>query len=794
MGRPLAIPTLALLGGIFLWAGHLEGSFLAPVGLVLLLPLFWRVQHLLLYRLLLFLVFFFLGGWAVTLPLTKESTILPEGEWVRVEGEVDREPTVQESGSRILIQLKAFENRDGDWLSAQGKVLLFIPSPPPWLYVGESIRFQAKFSPIRPRGNPGERKTAQRWLYQGVFQKGTVRSPEGIVRWVPTQFSWRASFHSLRVQIATTLAAEIPSPEAEILQLLLLGAVVPLSEEVRDSWSGLGIAHLLSISGIHFGFVALLFASVFGWILRRSIWILEAHDIRKWVWAFTLFPSLGYLLLSGMPISAVRTFLMLFVYAAAWWIGRQSDLWSCFWAAAFGILLLDPQSLFDLSFQLSFGAVGSILLFQPIFFSFVERFPLLQKGIFRSVAQTLCVSFIIFLTMTPLTAHAFHRVSPWSLLANLIFVPWIGFLVLPLGLLGVIAYFVWSPFAKLLWHMAGFSLSCAQVLVERWSQLPGGIVESPSFPVLSVLFGYAGLAALLFAHRYRILYKFTILSFALSGLGFVWHREIELFFKEPEWEITFLNVGQGDSSFIATPQGEGILIDGGTQVPLGYDTGEEVVAPFLGAHPWARLTTVIATHWDVDHIGGLAFILENFPVRELWIPPCPPSGPFARTMVERARDQGITLRVLSQGNYQTPRGTPVEVLYPPRDISSLRSDNDCSLVFRLQAERYGFLFTGDIESSGEELLLRQKKALSSTVLKVPHHGSRSSSSPEFVAAVRPRFAIFSVGYLNRFQFPNFEVVRRYLQAGSQILRTDLDGAITFQVSQGRLRRIEKRLE
>jgi competence protein ComEC len=544
----------------------------------------------------------------------------------------------------------------------------------------------------------------------------------------------------------------------------------------------LGIAHLLSISGVHFGFVALLFASGLGWLFRRSIWILEACDIRKWVWALALLPALGYLLLSGMPIPAVRTFVMLVVYAGAWWIGRQSDLWSCFWVAAFGILFFDPHSLFDLSFQLSFGAIGSILHFQPTFFSWVEQFPLFQKGGLRAMAQMICVSLIVFLTMTPLTVHVFHLWSPWSFLANLIFVPWIGFLVLPFGLFGIITHFVWSPLAEIFWHIAGFLLSCAQALIEKWSSIPGGIVWGPSLPSLSVFFWYAGLMAFLFANRRRIFYGLGIVSFLVSGLWLGWHREIQLFFKEPQWEITFLNVGQGDSSFIATPQGGGILMDGGTRVPFGYDTGKHVVAPFLWSHPWARLTTMVATHWDIDHIGGLAFILENFPVKELWIPPCPPSSPFAEAFLEGARDRGIVIRVLSRGLSQASGGTMVQVLHPPLDLSSLPSDNDCSLVLRFKTGDYSFLFTGDIEDSGEKLLLEHKETLTSTVLKVPHHGSRSSSSLPFVTAVQPRFAIFSVGYLNRFGFPNFGVVQRYLRVGSQILRTDLDGSVTFRVS------------
>lgn len=480
---------------------------------------------------------------------------------------------------------------------------------------------------------------------------------------------------------------------------------------------------------------------------------------------------------------------MLVVYAGAWWIGRQSDLWSCFWAAAFGILLIDPYSLFDLSFQLSFGAIGSILLFQPIFFSFIERFSIFQKGILRAMAQMICISIIVFLTMTPLTVYVFHLWSPWSFLANLIFVPWIGFLVLPFGLFGMIAHFFWSPLGDFFWHIAGFSLSCAQVLIEKWSRIPGGIAWGPSLPTLSLFFWYAGLGAFLFMSRRRVFCGLGIASFLVSGLWWGWHREIRLFFKEPQWEITFLNVGQGDSSFIATSEGEGILVDGGTKVPLGYDTGKHVVAPFLWSHPWAHLTTVVATHWDIDHIGGLPFILENFPVKELWIPPCPPSSPFAEAFLEEAHARGIGIRVLSRGLSQTSGGMTVQVLHPPLDLSSLPTDNDCSLVFRFKAEDYSFLFTGDIEDSGEKILLEHREAMASTVLKVPHHGSRSSSSLAFVAAVQPRFAIFSVGLLNRFQFPSFEVVERYLRVGSQVLRTDLDGAITFQVSQGQLERV-----
>lgn len=793
MDRPLALPTVALFLGILLGSGHREGSFLAPLGLALSILLYGAADHFVPRRggVRLFLIpfsFFFVGWWDATIPLTVEPIRLPEGRPIRVEGRVATEPVLSESGARFLFRPIAYEE-SGEWVPVPGsppaKVRLFVPAPSPWLYRGESIRLEGRFSPIRARGNPRERGTAERWLDRGVVQRGVVRSPEGIVRWFPTDPSWRYRLYRWRLRIANAIASKIPNPESQLLRLLLLGKATAVPQRIREAWNGLGIGHLLAISGVHLGLVALLAGLLFRSLLRRSVRFMERYDIRKALFILILFPAFGYLLLAGTPTSALRAFMMLAVYSAAWLVGRESDLWSCFWAAAFLILLFDPHSAFEPSFQLSFAAVGSALLFYPRVRSLLKRFR--GRSMLGYLFQTALVSGTILIGTFPIVAYLFHRWTPWALLANLVFVPWIGLLVLPFALLGVVVEPIGTPLATWLWHVAAFNLGSAESLIERWSRLPGADLYGPSLPLLSVLLWYLGVGSItLFRFRKRAI-LFGLLSFALSGGWFLWHREIRLSLQEPRSEVTFLNVGQGDASFIVTERGEGILIDGGIETPSGYDIGEQVIAPFLWSHPTARLTTVIASHWDLDHIGGLPFILQHFPVRELWTPPCPPSSRSAESLLDLAEGRGILVRRLSQGVYQTPSGERLQILHPPPDAElRFENDNDCSLVLSWKVDPYRFLFTGDIETSAEESLLQRGFDLSSTVLKVPHHGSRSSSSEAFIAAVHPVWALFSVGDSNRYGFPADSVVARYLRSGAKIWRTDLDGPLIIRIRHGEI--------
>jgi competence protein ComEC len=270
----------------------------------------------------------------------------------------------------------------------------------------------------------------------------------------------------------------------------------------------------------------------------------------------------------------------------------------------------------------------------------------------------------------------------------------------------------------------------------------------------------------------------------VDGAFWIWAR-----YFHRDLRVTFLDVGQGDAAVVELPGSQVMVIDGGGFVSEDFDAGEAILAPFLWGRKIGRVDVLVMSHPQLDHYGGLAFLAERFSPRQFWMTGEQAQGArFARLLAALQR-AGVTPRLLCR---ETPglqlASVRVQVLHPPCQSVGLDTNNT-SLVLRFTHGEIDMLFTGDIEAEGENMLLSTNAALASEILKVPHHGSRTSSSKAFVEATKPRVAVASLGAHNRFAFPAAPVVQRYAEQGSQFLRTDQAGAITV-VSDGQSYRVD----
>ncbi|HTX14262.1 MAG TPA: ComEC/Rec2 family competence protein [Candidatus Baltobacteraceae bacterium] len=411
------------------------------------------------------------------------------------------------------------------------------------------------------------------------------------------------------------------------------------------------------------------------------------------------------------------------------------------------------------------------------------------------------LSAVIQWGMMPLLAGDFHRVSVAGPIGNIPAVILTGVIV-PLGFLALVASFLWARLAFALARAAGFCTGALLAIVEWFSRLPRVSYRIPGPPAWLWLAFFAAFIALAVAAR----------AAASGRLNRVARRQLAPPIQPLEWasaaalaaltvlvathpfrpsldrgrlEVNVLDVGQGDSIFAAFPGGRTMLIDGGGLSGSewvggsrsGTDVGEEVVSPYLWSRGLKRLDVVALTHADHDHLDGLYSVLQNFPVGQLWVGSDDERPAFQRLLAE-ARSLGIAIVRQSKGAEFDWQGVEGNVLWPPSGAPAGKEANNDSLVMRLTDGQVHFLLTGDIQKQTEEKLVAEQIPLAADFLKVPHHGSKTSSTDAFLTAVAPRVAVMSLGEANAFGHPAPEIVERYQHDGVRLFRTDHDGAIT----------------
>jgi competence protein ComEC len=415
--------------------------------------------------------------------------------------------------------------------------------------------------------------------------------------------------------------------------------------------------------------------------------------------------------------------------------------------------------------------------------------------------EVVLLSVVIQWGMMPLLAQDFHRVSLAGPVSNIPAVILTG-LIVPLGFLALVSTFMWSRLAFALARVCGYCAGLLLATVEWFGSLPRVSYRIPGPPVWLVIAFFAGLVLLTAMARARVTSQSNrfarrqpaprisawewAAAAALGGLTILvashpFAPELTL----GKLEVSVLDVGQGDSIFTAFPDGRTMLIDGGglagSEWVGGYrsgtDVGEEVVSPYLWSRGLKHLDVVALTHAHHDHIDGLFAVLQNFSVGELWVGRDEETAAY-RSLLAEARARGVAIVHKEQGNEFDWAGIEGRVLWPPQEAAAAEASNDDSLVMRLAGGSMDFMLPGDAEQSVENKIADDEAPLAAEFLKVPHHGSKTSSTEKFLEAVAPKIAVVSVGESNPYGHPAATVVERYAQDGIRLLRTDRDGAVT----------------
>jgi competence protein ComEC len=525
-----------------------------------------------------------------------------------------------------------------------------------------------------------------------------------------------------------------------------------------------GVTHLVSISGLHVTVFALLAGALAFALARRSVRLtarIAAHRIAALAGALAAF---GYVMLAGAEVPAQRTLLMLVVAASGLWLARPGTaaiVW--LWALAI-VLAVDPWAGLAAGFWLSFGAVA-LLLYG-------------SKGRLRTRASTwtarACVSLrqaahaqiVVTVGLVPMTIALFGQVSLVSPVANALAIPVVTFVVVPLALAGAALPLDFPLVAA---HAAFAAL---MVPLDALAGAPGTVWQQHAPQPWTIAVALGGIVWML-APR----------GVPAKSLGALCVAPLALVRPEPPpyggFELAVLDVGQG-LAVVVTTHAHALLYDAGPRYSDDADAGGRIVAPYLRAAGVGRLDAMVISHQDADHSGGARTLMSSVPIE--WIAS---SLPYDSAIVAVVSGDGADplghLRC-EAGQQWTWDGVRFSVLHPSASHygDPRAKPNDLSCVVRIESAYGSALLTGDLESRGESELVRRGAALSSDVLVVPHHGSRTSSSAEFIGAVAPDAAVFTPGYRNRYGHPRADVVERYRLFGARIHRTDHDGALTFR--------------
>ena len=676
------------------------------------------------------------------------------------DGVVRDDPAFVDHGVSIDISLEGCDKQ------VMGGVRIYTPELLQKIESGDRVRFMARLKKPRAFKNPGSFNYPLYLLTQNIVATGSLVGPNWILKTGENKGWASGAISKVRGVIDGAISLSATGDVAGILKAVTIGKRNEISQNTTDAFSRTGLAHLLSISGLHVGYVALI---VF-FLIRAVLIILPRVSLVRPMQQIAALASIPfvwfYVAVANFPVSAVRAAIMLTIFLVSLFSFWRRDYLSALATAVFAIVIISPASIFSISFQLSVASVFAIIVLTPVFARLVKN---------NVVAVTLAAT----LGSAPIVAYYFHFISAVGLAANVIVVPYTGVILMPLVILACVVSLIYLPVAAYVWKPTVWAAHLLQGFVTFLNSHTGAFVFSWAPSVFEVILVYACIAAVIF--RRRLLYRRVVISalaaVLIMDVGY-WHIGP---FMNRNLEVTFLDVGQGDSIVVRFPNNHTILIDGGGIKGGDFDVGKNIVAPALLRMGIRSVDGMILTHPHHDHYKGLASIAEEFGPHVLYT-----NGMDAPE--EEKEDWEEFLRRVGNANvpvktatdlYMEEGGARLSIAYAPGEREATVLDpNDTTLVIRIIYKDRSILLTGDLMDLGERVLIEGGHDISGDVLKVGHHGSETSTSVGFLKKVKPKIAAISVGENNQYGVPDEVVLNRLREAGAIIYRTDLDGAIT----------------
>jgi len=732
-------------------------------------------------------LFFVLGMFRFTAVYEIPSTDIANyaGQDIKVEGVITARPriTTDVEGHvhlRYTAEVKSIFVK-GEERVGQGSILIYSHAHAreelPEVRIGDRIFAEGKVR--RPHGyqNPGQIDTAFLLRSQGIT--ATLHAGQDSIYFrveqAPSSIQEIMQFASeVRTHYINRMSEVMPRSDAAAIFAMLFGGYEGIRPELLEAFTTTGIIHILSVSGSHISLIAAVTA-----------WLTMILRFPKWARAVSVISIIvAYVTLAGFVPPAVRSGIMGGIAFVGLVLGLERDAQRILILTGIFMLLVSPLLFFHISFQLSFLATAGLLFIAPVLFC-------RTKHMSAFVAGSLSITISAQLATLPILAWYFNQVSLSSLLSNLVVVPIVDLIII-LGLFGGIAAWIVPLLGKIVFSFDSILLGISFELTRFMAALPASKIFVPTLGLGSGCFYYA---LLFFVFSSKDLRERVIEHFRqrLKIIG-VFAGVLLIFFvfryvaQPNELSVHFIDVGQGDSVLLITPHGHAMMFDTGGTRDAAFDIGARVDLPYLRHYGVHELDYIFLSHAHADHAAGAHAILTQIPVKHVFIADEGISS-YARSMHMSDGDPLLyKFGPSEEGQTITVDGVTIDTVYaPPYDPADSATGNEVSNVYRVCYGNASFLFTGDLVKEHETKLLALRKNIQSTVLEVPHHGSSTSSSEEFIAAVQPVYAVYSVGRDNTFGHPKQEVAERYEKHGIKTLRTDYDGAIVFRTDGKRLK-------
>jgi competence protein ComEC len=802
------VPPFLLLSIVSFLAGLWCGSYLPylPISILTILVLCalvltWCECHaqltpqksLILYTCLLAGVGYWSFGQGAQSPL---AFLKQPGEEAIFLSGVIVEP-VQHSPGRVTMLVKVQTIGEGkDRQRVHGMLRLTWLDPNAAVYRGDEIQVTARLRTPFGTRNPGGFDYGAFLQQRGIDAVAMVRGPDRVhvsaqgsvvIRWK----GWNR-IDRWRDLVRQAVLESLSDPARGLFLGMIVGEQSYIDQDVRDDFMTTGTVHIISISGSHLGLLAFLsFFSVRGLTRRMPAPWLERLSCRitpkQLAVILTLPLVVFYTLLSGAHVATVRSLIMIALYLLAVWFGHERQMTIALGLSALLATLFDPMVVYDLSFQLSYVSVLAIALALQLTHCVEEDWEPISSSLEKIkmwVKQYLLISCAASLATLPLVAYYFNQVAWLGILANMAVVPFVGLFVVPLGLLSSILILAFDLESLPLASLNQFILDGLSVVVHFIAGVPGAEWHVASPALLAIAVFYLCLYFVFRNHRPMLRWGNTLV---LIGLIVWWLWSPRQIFSDHTLRMTFLDVGQGDATLLELPDGKTVLIDGGAAYER-WDMGRMVVGPYLWDRGIRKIDHLVATHPQLDHVGGLTWVVQHFNIGHYWTNGVHRSEPFYQKLKD-AVEEKLLIEQVAWAGQDLVEGSICRLrsLNPLRGVSegkglaqeniSGADLNNLSVVLSLTCGEHTILFMADAEVEALERMANDPQVQSATLIKIPHHGAKSSFSAEWFNRLTAKEAVVSSGQRNRYGHPAPSVLQHYEKKGIVVYRTDQKGAI-----------------